>query len=82
MLLLAEEKEVRKEGKCREEKTMLENPHTYSAQKNNRNTLKSLKRIQKLPHILCFLLVFTWKNTLKSNKSTENSSGGSLNLAL
>ncbi len=65
---------------CREEKTMRESHHLQPAA-NKRNVLKSLKRIQKLSRG-CFLLVFTWKNTLKSDKSTENSSGGSLSSTL
>lgn len=47
------------------------NPQTQPAKDAN-NIDKSLKIIQKLPHCLCFFLRgFTWKNTLKSNKSTE-----------
>lgn len=47
------------------------NPCAQSA-RDVKNTDKSVKVIQKLPHCLCFLFFFYLKNTLKSNKSTEN----------
>lgn len=47
------------------------NPRAQSAS-DVKNTDKSVKVIQKLPHCLCFLFFFYLKNTLKSNKSTEN----------
>lgn len=71
------EMQVSKEGNVGKKRRCKGNPHSQPA-KDNRNILKSLKRIQKLSRCGCFLLVFTWKNTLKSDKSTENSSGGSL----
>lgn len=61
---------------------MQENPHSQFANKKKKQQQKHTQIIKKNTKIASLLLlVFTWKNTLKSNKSTENSSGGSWNLA-
>lgn len=64
----AETPKHRTRRKCRGEEM---NPQTQSAREaNNRQINKNNTKIASLPFVF-FLLGFTWKNTLKSNKSTE-----------
>lgn len=76
-----QESPVSKEGKCKEKMTW-ESPRSQSAINNQikwQEHTQIFKKNTKIASLL--LLVFTWKNTLKSNKSTENSTGGSWRLA-
>lgn len=76
-----QESPVSKEGK-RKEKMTWESPRSQSAKNNQikwQEHTQIFKKNTKIASLL--LLVFTWKNTLKSNKSTENSTGGSWRLA-